>query len=88
MTIQIIENERCCRNCRFYEEGDCKRYPPQLGVDPNCEHTGNVFYCFPSVDKEDWCGEFQAIERWVIPEGFVLVDPHAKKEESNAQTNH
>jgi hypothetical protein len=31
--------------------------------------------------NEEWCGEFQPEEKgWVVPEGFVLLDPHAKKD--------
>ena len=83
MTIKMIENERCCGNCRYFYEGECRRYPPQVGCD-----SDNVFYAFPRVYAKEWCGEFQEIDKWVIPEGFVLVDPHTKKEESDAKTNH
>ena len=84
MTIKMIENERCCQNCRFYYEGDCRRFPPQVGCEPNSEYSSSVFYAFPNVRKEEWCGEFQPIEKWTIPEGFVLLDPHAKPEKENA----
>lgn len=78
--IKMIENERCCGNCRFYypEGRECRRNPPQVWADEE-----DVGYCFPRVSKEEWCGEFNEIEKWVIPEGFELFDPH-KKEECNA----
>jgi hypothetical protein len=37
--------------------------------------------------NEEWCGEFKPEERWVLPEGFVLVDPRAKPEVEDGETN-
>jgi|GEM_PF-4372012 len=72
MTIEHIENERCCGNCRHFYEGECRRYPPQVGCDSACEHTGNVFYAFPRVYAKEWCGEFQSKEGWILPKGWQL----------------
>lgn len=47
--------ESKCSNCKFYDEGYCKRYPPL----PN--YDGEDLIChdyFPRVRKDDWCGEF------------------------------
>jgi hypothetical protein len=72
----MTENERCCQNCRFYFGGDCRRFPPQVGFD-----SGDVFATFPYVLKNEWCGEFQKIEKYVIPD--IFVDPHTKDEGEN-----
>ena len=72
MTLETIENERCCGKCRFYHEGDCRRFPPQVGCDSNSEYSSGVFYAFPSVRKEEWCGEFKPNEEWVLPKGWEL----------------
>ena len=87
MTIKMIENERCCGNCRFYDpEGrNCRRFPPQVWE--TVETGGSAF---PRVETDEWCGEFQGIEKgWVIPEGFVLIDPQdqAILEQNNADSN-
>lgn len=80
MSIKMIENERCCGNCRHFFEGECRRYPPQVGCDTQCEHTGNVFYAFPRVYKQEWCGEFSAEEKgWLIPEGFKIINSEGKE---------
>lgn len=86
--IKMIENKRCCRNCRFWNSdehkswGRCHRYPPQFWSEG--EEGGA---CHVGTDSKDWCGEFQPEEiGWVVPEGFVLLDPHQKKEEgTNAE---
>ena len=72
MTLEIDNNQARCENCRFHKEGDCRRYPPQVGVDSACEHTGNVFYTFPRVLKNEWCGEYQPEEGWVLPKGWQV----------------
>jgi hypothetical protein len=65
--IQMIENERCCQKCRFYEpeRGECRRYPPQIWSDNDCFYEN-----FPKVLVSEWCGEFQAEEGWILPKGF------------------
>lgn len=69
MTLKLIENERCCGNCRFYhpEGRECHRYPPQVWADED-----NLSNCFPTVKAVDWCGEFQRKEEWVLPKGWEL----------------
>jgi hypothetical protein len=79
--IEIAENNRCCGKCRFFLEwistgGYCKRSPPTpVGLDED----NSVSYCDPMINKTDWCGEFQPIEKWVIPEGFVILDEKGKE---------
>lgn len=86
--IQLIENQRCCQKCRYWVSdehqswGRCHRYPPQFWSEG--ESSGA---CHVGTDSNDWCGEFRPEERWVLPEGFVLVDPHEKKKEEDAKTN-
>ena len=48
------ERTMVCGTCRFYEDGDCHRYPPQL-VSPN------QLSWYPDVGPEDWCGEWQSL---------------------------
>ena len=75
MTIKMIENERCCRNCRFWASnesknwGECHRYPPQFwseGESSGAAHVG--------TNATEWCGEFQSEEKWVLPKGFKIID--------------
>lgn len=74
MTIKMIENERCCRNCRFWVSdevksfGRCHRYPPQFwseGEECGASHVG--------TNDTEWCGEFESVDVWILPEGFELV---------------
>lgn len=59
-----------CSECRFYQPdgddvfgGDCRRHAPRLAgmMAPH----GNVQYqeprsaTWPSVERDDWCGEYQ-----------------------------
>ena len=62
-----------CESCKFFvlnddEGGDCKRYPPQtLGNQPGLVWSPTekknrevqiAIWRFPSVLKDDWCGEY------------------------------
>ena len=73
--IEMIENERCCGKCRFFLEqssrgGYCKRYPPTpTGLDED----NSVAYCDPMVNKNDWCGEFQPVEQWIVKPGTEII---------------
>ncbi len=74
--IQMIDDDRCCLNCRFWKTqtestnwGRCHRYPPQFWSEG--EESGAAFV---GTNGGDWCGEHKPNERWVLPEGFVMVD--------------
>jgi len=41
--------EKACEECKFFETGFCKRFPPTF-TGPRTQ--------FPSVQSYDWCGEF------------------------------
>lgn len=43
--------EKKCKDCKYYKNLDCRRFPPSIGYGRG---TG-----FPSVAKEEWCGEFK-----------------------------
>lgn len=67
--IKMIENERCCGKCRFYDPKgrNCRRFPPQVW---ETENSGGS--AFPRVEEDEWCGEFQSIEKWIVPVGFDI----------------
>jgi hypothetical protein len=46
-----------CDECRFYCEGDCRRYAPR-------SETVNGYKVWPKVSFADWCGEF---DRKLLP---------------------
>lgn len=76
----MIEQERCCRNCRYFfneyeHRGQCRRYPPQAWSESNPETTSSLGFNFPEMRNEEWCGEFSPIESWVIPEGTITDTP-------------
>lgn len=49
--------ENNCGNCRYYSVRSlCRRYPPK--VTDYSEETGMVTATQPTVDEEDWCGEW------------------------------
>lgn len=78
MTIKMIENERCCRNCQFWQGtsnwGECHRYPPQFWSEG--ESLGASFV---GTKGQEWCGEFKPIEKWVVPEGSKIFDEERKE---------
>lgn len=47
-----------CRTCRFFDDGTCKRYPPQTNVYVVPAGTQAITE-WPSVWHEGWCGEHQ-----------------------------
>lgn len=63
--------KRECRNCIYYDDGECRRYPPvlkrvkvdgdwYLGSDGHKTYDEDVetTWGFPYVGRNDWCGEF------------------------------
>lgn len=86
-SIRMIENNRCCRNCQFYEKSDysdergqCHRYPPQIWTDVQSETSSSSVVSFPDVTAGEWCGEFQEVTRYIVQEGFVKLDKPIKCE--------
>ena len=70
--IKMIENDRCCENCRFYfkDANQCRRYPPQVWGDFMSD-TNDSYTCnYPIVKKNEWCGEFHPIEVLHLPKSF------------------
>lgn len=59
--MKNTENDRICFNCRFFfDEGkQCRRYPPQIGYDTNCDFSDGTFSAYPRVHRDEWCGEFK-----------------------------
>jgi hypothetical protein len=55
-----------CAECRFFWRtrdagGMCRRFPPQLVVEPYNPHDqirGQVTQHFPYMENTEWCGEF------------------------------
>jgi len=64
---------RACENCRYHNEGECRRYPPKVLIDPHCDHTGNVFYPYPRVLKDEWCGEFSPNIEVKVENGIIYA---------------
>lgn len=52
-----------CRNCKYMQNdnGDlsCRRYPP-LVIDAKSEP---VYVDYPPIRPDNWCGEWQLLER-------------------------
>ena len=60
--------ERKCSNCVYVysrpgERGidyDCRRYPPiPIHVDKPKKYKTNIYYQWPAVKYNHWCGEFK-----------------------------
>lgn len=65
-----------CRECRFYDVGQCKRYPAA-----RYDERGGIWE-WPRVKKGDWCGEFKGQEvvakkepdkEWVLTQPKVVM---------------
>lgn len=48
-----MKNEKC-GNCKFYDDGDCRRFPPAPVFD-----TMDIIFKFPRLPSNKWCGEFE-----------------------------
>lgn len=59
---ELKENERYCKNCVHFYKGECRRFPPQACCETQSETNSSVFFPFPTVHKEEWCGEFKENE--------------------------
>ena len=66
-----------CGSCVYFaqEQERCRRYPPTAHIE-STEPTSHVRTLWPTVRKEDWCGEYKQ-SAWVrgekkerIEEGF------------------
>lgn len=56
-----------CENCRYYNEGECRRFPPQIW-----ETTETGGSNFPRIDKKGWCGEFFPNQPEIKEENGIL----------------
>jgi hypothetical protein len=53
-----------CKDCRFYcVDGTCRRFPP----------AGRPS-CWPTLNANDWCGEFEAKKNMIPPQEIPYVD--------------
>jgi hypothetical protein len=56
-----------CKNCGYFEQGFCKRYPRTVVF------TGGdspVKCIYPAMQEDDWCGEFRES---MIPSKFDVL---------------
>ena len=53
----MSDTDKYCENCRFYDKGHCRRYPPkvaQVGEPGRAKWVQRL----PVVNHDDYCGEF------------------------------
>ena len=70
--VSIIPDD--CGRCEFFRAehalgdgaGVCRRWPPTLV--PRSNELASVISAFPSVEFDDWCGEYKDSSRRVTPE--------------------
>lgn len=60
-----------CKNCAFYEEKKCRRYPPKAGSEGYSDDYVGVSFYFPSVEESDWCGEFR--QKWFSNKEPIVI---------------
>lgn len=52
---------KTCRNCHYFDNGYCRRYPPQVSVEIEGDGAGLLSHecaSWPITSGHDWCGEF------------------------------
>lgn len=61
IATEARDKKVCCSNCKFYYEGECRRYPPKVFVYGDNIYTNVNPYesAFPEVSDSGWCGEFK-----------------------------
>ncbi len=59
---KIFANGRGCRECKYFSDGECHRFPPQMVLWPD-HNLPPVAYrpdsSFPAVQPHYWCGEWE-----------------------------
>lgn len=56
--------EKLCKNCEHFDDGKCRRYPPQCPTavpqrNPLSGETSlGVISAWPQTSPDSWCGEF------------------------------
>jgi len=48
-----------CENCKFFDAGKCRRYPPQVFLMGEARNAKPMQY-FPEVNHDEYCGEFKS----------------------------
>ena len=54
----MSDTDKHCKNCRFLDDGRCRRYPPkvaQVGAPGRAKWVQHL----PLVNDDDYCGEFE-----------------------------
>ncbi len=54
----MSDMDKYCKNCRFFDDGRCRRYPPkvaQVGVPGRAKWVQHL----PLMNDDDYCGEFE-----------------------------
>ena len=56
-----IVDEEVCSNCSYYDSSyrDCRRSSPKAAA-VFSENESRYIAVWPSVNKDDWCGEWRA----------------------------
>jgi hypothetical protein len=49
-----------CEKCIYFDDDVCKRYPPAISAAMDSSDELIPFLGYPSVEPDDWCGEFKA----------------------------
>lgn len=52
--------EMKCEYCFYQYDNRCRRYPPQVVVDPE---DGSAWSVFPEAERSSFCGEFKIREK-------------------------
>lgn len=52
-----MPDDQRCKTCRCYDNGRCRRYPPQPVVVDGVVRPEVIV---PRVAYDDWCGEWRA----------------------------
>jgi hypothetical protein len=45
-----------CANCKFWDKGSCRRFPPTVIYIP---YTEKIYSDFPETHDGGWCGEWK-----------------------------
>lgn len=55
-------DRKFCRDCAFFEQGECMRHPPQMVPNPNDNQHPIAYWPIamrPHVSENEWCGEWE-----------------------------
>jgi hypothetical protein len=54
----MTQPDKRCGTCKWWDDGRCRRYPPQIVVSRRADGEATISHYFPNAFDNQWCGEW------------------------------